>query len=64
MFKKVPHTYVIVFSLIVMAAVATWFVPGGQYVAPEDGSTTLVNSKNSLLRTIIFIFAGKNGSRN
>lgn len=40
MFKKVPHTYVIVFSLIVMAAVATWFVPGGQYVAPEDGSTT------------------------
>ncbi|MCU4154541.1 YfcC family protein [Carboxylicivirga sp. A043] len=32
MFKKVPHTYVIVFSLIVFAAVATWFVPGGEYV--------------------------------
>ena len=32
MFKKVPHTYVIVFSLIVIAAIATWFVPGGEYV--------------------------------
>jgi len=32
MFKRVPHTYVIVFTLIVMAAVATWFVPGGQYI--------------------------------
>jgi len=31
MFKNMPHTYVIVFSLIVMAAVATWFVPGGVY---------------------------------
>lgn len=32
MFKKVPHTYVIVFLLIVFAAVATWFIPGGEYV--------------------------------
>ena len=32
MFKKVPHTYVIVFSLIVLAALATWFIPGGEYV--------------------------------
>lgn len=44
MFKKVPHTYVIVFSLIVIAAVATWFVPGGEYVpageVPEDGSAS------------------------
>jgi uncharacterized ion transporter superfamily protein YfcC len=40
MFKKVPHTYVIVFSLIVMAAVATWFVPGGQYVTPDDTDAT------------------------
>lgn len=32
MFKKVPHTYVIVFTLIVLAAVTTWFVPGGEYV--------------------------------
>jgi len=31
MFKKIPHTYVIVFSLIIMAAIATWIVPGGKY---------------------------------
>jgi len=30
-FKKVPDVYVIVFSLIVLAAVATWFVPGGTF---------------------------------
>ncbi|MCG8580671.1 MAG: AbgT family transporter [Bacteroidales bacterium] len=32
MFKKVPHTYVIIFSLIVFAAVLTWLIPGGEYV--------------------------------
>ena len=31
MFKKVPHTYVIIFILIVLAAVATWFVPAGEF---------------------------------
>lgn len=31
MFKKVPHTYVIIFSLIVLAAIATWFVPAGEF---------------------------------
>jgi uncharacterized ion transporter superfamily protein YfcC len=38
MFKKVPHTYVIVFSLIIIAAIATWFVPGGEYVPIESSS--------------------------
>lgn len=28
---KIPNTFVIVFSIIILAAVATWFVPGGQY---------------------------------
>ncbi len=32
MFKKVPHTYVIIFSLVILSAIATWFVPGGEYV--------------------------------
>jgi uncharacterized ion transporter superfamily protein YfcC len=31
MFKKIPHTYVIVFSIIFIAAVLTWFIPGGEY---------------------------------
>ena len=29
--KKVPHTYVIVFSFIVLAAILTWVVPGGEF---------------------------------
>lgn len=31
MLKKVPHTYVIIFSIIVIAAILTWFIPGGSY---------------------------------
>ena len=32
MFKKVPHTYVIVFSIIVVAAILTWIIPPGKYI--------------------------------
>jgi len=35
---KVPNTYVIIFALLVLCAVATWFVPGGQYVRADDGT--------------------------
>ncbi|MFO8234129.1 MAG: AbgT family transporter [Bacteroidales bacterium] len=48
MFKKraIPHTYVIVFSIIVLAAVLTWFIPGGEFNRIEkplpDGSTRTV----------------------
>lgn len=28
---KIPHTYVIIFSIIIIAAVFTWFVPGGSF---------------------------------
>lgn len=31
MLKKVPHTYVIVFSIVILAAVLTWIVPGGAF---------------------------------
>jgi uncharacterized ion transporter superfamily protein YfcC len=31
MLKKIPHTYVIVFSIIVLAAVLTWVIPGGVF---------------------------------
>ena len=34
-----PNTYVIVFFLIVLAAVATWFVPGGEFYKTEEGLT-------------------------
>ncbi len=32
MLKKVPHTYVIVFAIIVFAAILTWFIPPGKYI--------------------------------
>ncbi len=35
MLKKVPHTYVIVFSIVVIAAILTWFIPPGKYVEEE-----------------------------
>ena len=34
---RVPHTYVIIFALLVLCAAATWFVPGGQYVQSPEG---------------------------
>ncbi len=41
--RKVPHTYVIVFFIILLAAVLTWIIPPGKYVEiineTEQGST-------------------------
>ena len=37
---KIPNTYVIIALILVLCAVATWFVPGGQYVTADDGSLT------------------------
>lgn len=31
MLKKIPHTYVIVFSIVVISAILTWIVPGGAF---------------------------------
>ncbi|MCK4466534.1 MAG: YfcC family protein, partial [Bacteroidales bacterium] len=30
--KKIPHTYVIVFYIIIISAILTWIIPGGEYV--------------------------------
>jgi uncharacterized ion transporter superfamily protein YfcC len=30
-FRKIPHTYVIVFSIVALCAVLTWVVPGGAF---------------------------------
>ena len=37
---KIPNTYVIIALIIALCAVATWLVPGGQYVSAEDGALT------------------------
>lgn len=31
MLKKIPHTYVIVFSIVIISAMLTWIVPGGTF---------------------------------
>jgi len=46
MFKKIPHTYVIIFYVIVIAAILTWIIPGGEY----DRETKVVNGVE---RTVI-----------
>jgi len=46
MFKKIPHTYVIIFYVIVIAAVLTWIIPGGEY----NRETKMVNGVE---RTVI-----------
>jgi len=30
-FKKIPHTYVIVFSIVLLCALLTWVIPGGTF---------------------------------
>lgn len=39
MLKKVPHTYVIIFGLIIFCAVLTWVIPGGEF----ERETVIVN---------------------
>lgn len=31
MLRKIPHTYVIVFAIVVAAAILTWLIPGGSF---------------------------------
>ena len=47
---KIPHTFTIVFTLVVLCAVATWIVPGGEYnreIIEVDGATRSVVVANS-----------------
>ncbi|MBN2366662.1 MAG: YfcC family protein, partial [Calditrichaeota bacterium] len=47
---KIPHTFVIVYSIIIVAAVATWFVPGGHYqreIIEKDGLTREILIRDS-----------------
>lgn len=42
--KKIPHTFTIVFALIVLAAVMTWFIPAGEFLRENvDGREVVVN---------------------
>jgi uncharacterized ion transporter superfamily protein YfcC len=41
--RQIPHTYVIVFAFVIVSAIATWFVPAGEFERHQkqmaDGST-------------------------
>jgi uncharacterized ion transporter superfamily protein YfcC len=49
--RNIPHTYVIVFFIIVLSALLTWFVPGGEFdreiISLEDGTQKEVIVKDS-----------------
>lgn len=34
---KSPNTYVIIFFVLILVAIMTWFIPGGQYQLDEAG---------------------------
>ena len=40
--RKVPHTFVIVFIIIVLAAAMTWFIRPGKYIETQvDGESVM-----------------------
>lgn len=38
--REFPNTYIIVFAVIVLCAVATWFVPGGEYISDPSSENS------------------------
>ena len=40
--RQIPHTYVIVFAIAVIAAVMTWVVPAGEYNRIEQSGQTVI----------------------
>jgi uncharacterized ion transporter superfamily protein YfcC len=56
MLKKVPHTYVIIFSLIVLSAALTWVIPGGEFAR----ETKMVNGvEREIIKNQSFHFVEK-----
>ncbi len=49
--RPIPHTFVIVFFIIIFSAILTWFVPGGEFdreiMTLQDGTTREVIVKDS-----------------
>ncbi|MBQ0016794.1 MAG: YfcC family protein, partial [Bacteroidales bacterium] len=63
-FKRIPHTFTIVFALIVLAAICTWVVPAGEF---ERESVSVVNpdgseSSREVVRNDSFHYIGADGS--
>ena len=41
--REFPNTYVIIFAIIILCAIATWFVPGGEYVKSQVEVTDAIS---------------------
>lgn len=60
---KVPHTYVLIFSMIIIAAIMTYIIPAGEYIRTKNslGATIIdVNSYQAMKQspaTILDIFS-------
>ncbi|HPT14838.1 MAG TPA: YfcC family protein, partial [Bacteroidales bacterium] len=52
---KIPHTYVIIFSIIIVAAIFTWFVPGGSF---EREKITTSAGSSEVIRANSFQYTG------
>lgn len=53
MLRKIPHTYVIIFLLIIVCAVLTWFIPGGEF---ERERVVVNNVEREVIKTGSFQF--------
>lgn len=52
--RQIPHTFTIVFYIIIFCALLTWFVPGGKYVeqiAPNSDKTMVYKQVESIPQT-------------
>lgn len=47
---KIPHTYVIIFTIILVAAVFTWFIPGGSFerekITTSSGTSEVIKANS------------------
>mgnify|MGYP006328256009 FL=1 len=41
--REFPNTYVIIFAIIILCGIATWFVPGGEYVKSQVEVTDAIS---------------------
>lgn len=48
---RAPNTYVIIFSVILICAAATWFIPGGEYVSTGNGNEVVFRETESSPQT-------------
>ena len=46
MIKKIPHTFALIFYIIIFAAILTWLIPGGEF---DKETININNSKRTVI---------------